>query len=95
MQEFDVHNLRSFDYGTLAGGRFKPHQAEGIAIMATTPKTLCADPTGAGKTVQAGGVLAVLADWRNLPRDRPALVVTRGRHLAAQTAADLARYLPG
>ncbi len=49
-------------YDELDGGRLRQHQTEGIAIMMATRKTLCADPVGAGKTVQAAGLIAHLAE---------------------------------
>ena len=43
--------LMHFAYDELDGGCLRQHQAEGVALTATTPKTVCADPVGAGKTV--------------------------------------------
>jgi superfamily II DNA or RNA helicase len=62
--------------------------------MAATPKTVCADPTGAGKTVQAAGLLAYLVEAGELTLDRPAMFLTMGDQLAHQTAAELSRFLP-
>jgi SNF2 family DNA or RNA helicase len=89
------HNLRHLAYAELDGGRLRDHQAEGVALMATTSKTLCADPVGAGKTVQAAGLLAHLAEMGEVTPERPALVLTLGSQLARQTAAELSRFLPG
>jgi superfamily II DNA or RNA helicase len=89
------HNLRHLAYTELDGGRLRDHQADGVALMATTLKTLCADPVGAGKTVQAAGLLAHLGEVGEVTPERPALVLTLGSQLARQTAAELSRFLPG
>ncbi|MGY1692312.1 helicase-related protein [Geodermatophilus sp. SYSU D01105] len=90
----DPNNLKYFSCAEVDGGRLRPHQAEGVALMATTPKTLCADPVGAGKTVQAAGLIAHLAETGEVSSDHPALVLTMGSQLAHQTATELSRFLP-
>ncbi|MGY2079714.1 helicase-related protein [Modestobacter sp. SYSU DS0657] len=87
-------NLKYFAYDELDGGQLKPHQAEGIAVMATTSKTVCADPVGAGKTVQAAGLIAHLAERGGVSEHRPVLWLTEGTTLAEQTARELRRFLP-
>src|SRR4051794_37524962 len=89
-----VNELKHFDYSELDGGRFRPHQAEGIALMAAMPRTLCADPVGAGKTVQAAGLIAYLVEVDAVDLDRPVLWLTEGSALAEQTARELSRFLP-
>jgi superfamily II DNA or RNA helicase len=89
-----VQNLKYIAYDQLDGGRLRDHQAEGVATMVATPKTLCADPVGAGKTVQAAGLIAHLAERGEVNMNRPALVLTMGSQLARQTAVELIRFLP-
>ena len=88
------HKLQHLAYSELTGGRLLDHQASGIAFMVREPRTLCADPTGAGKTIQAAGKLAHSAAQREITTKTPAVVLTAGRQLADQTARELARFLP-
>lgn len=89
-----MQNLKHLAYDQLDGGRLRDHQAEGVAIMATTPKTVCADPVGAGKTVQAAGLIAYLKETGAIGPARPVLWLTQGDQLAHQTARELERFLP-
>ena len=57
-----ISKLKQFNYSELHGGEFRRHQAEGIAFMAMNTHTLCGDPVGAGKTVQAAGLIAHLVE---------------------------------
>ncbi|MGY1705520.1 helicase-related protein [Geodermatophilus sp. SYSU D00697] len=88
-------NLQYLDYGQLHEGRLRQHQAEGVAIMAATPKSMCADPVGAGKTVQAAGLIAHLVEAGDVDPARPVLWLTSDNQLAHQTTAELRRFLPG
>ncbi len=63
--------------------------------MVTMPKTMCADPVGAGKTVQAAGLIAHLAEAGDVDPARPVLWLTSDAQLAHQTTAELSRFLPG
>jgi superfamily II DNA or RNA helicase len=87
--------LLHLDYGQLHEGRLRQHQAQGVALMAATPKTMCADPVGAGKTVQAAGLIAHLVEAGDVDATRPVLWLTSDNQLAHQTTAELRRFLPG
>jgi superfamily II DNA or RNA helicase len=93
-KKLNINCLTHSNYDELDGGRLKPHQAEGVDYMATTPRTLCADPVGAGKTVEAAGLIAHLVEAGDVGPTRPALWLTEGSTLAVQTARELARSLP-
>ncbi|MGY1685695.1 helicase-related protein [Geodermatophilus sp. SYSU D00867] len=86
--------LRYFNYSELDGGEFRPHQAEGIEFMVMTRKTMCGDPVGAGKTVQAAGLIAHLVEDGVVTTSLPVLWLTEGNALAEQTARELSRFLP-
>lgn len=88
------NKLTGFAYGELYQARLGDHQADGVAFMAREPKTLCADPTGAGKTIMAAGQLAHLADMRVITALTPAVFLTDGRQLADETSRELSRFLP-
>ena len=86
--------LIHLNYPELDGGQLPPHQAEGIAFMAMNTHTLCGDPVGAGKTVQAAGLIAHLVEVGDVTPSRPVLWLTEGTTLAEQTARELVRFLP-
>ncbi|MFW3171163.1 helicase-related protein [Geodermatophilus sp. CPCC 206100] len=88
-------HLQYLDYGQLHEGRLRQHQADGVAFMMATPKTMCADPVGAGKTVQAAGVIAHLVEAGVVDPSRPVLWLTSDSQLAHQTTVELRRFLPG
>jgi superfamily II DNA or RNA helicase len=90
-----VQNLPYLAYDQLDGGRLREHQAEGVALMAATPKTVCADPVGAGKTVQAAGLIAYRLSAEGGGCGRPMVWLTQGDQLAHQTTGELTRFLPG
>jgi superfamily II DNA or RNA helicase len=81
-------------YGELNGGQLPQHQAEGIAFMAQATRTLCGDPVGAGKTVQAAGLIAHLVEVGVVDLSGPVLWLTEGTTLAEQTEREPVRFLP-
>jgi SNF2 family DNA or RNA helicase len=91
----NFNRLQHLNYEQLHEGRLRQHQVEGVAYMAATLKTMCADPVGAGKTVQAAGLIAHLVEAGEVDLTRPVLWLTSDAQLAYQTAAELTRFLPG
>jgi len=91
----NVQSLKHLAYDQLDGGELKPHQAEGVALMATTAKSVCADPVGSGKTVQAAGLTAHVIEAGQVDPTRPVLWLTTDTQLAHQPPRSCLVSSPG
>lgn len=76
-------------------GELQPHQEQAVEWLEATPKALLADFCGAGKTLEAIGLISSLLAKGELVLGRDMIVWTTSAHLMRQTKAELERFLPG